>query len=217
MEQLKDAEKTERSLDRMRTCVDIAVAINQARSLPDFEQRVKHLLGNFFAVNTVRVLFYEADTNELLISSAQMRRKGLSRLGLDKGVVGLCAKKQQVVHVANISHHPYIDAAADGLQRSGRPISSESSMLVGPLVIENVEGPRLVGVVQLLERRKVKETEREAAQSEKKGEEFSTEEQSLFTQLLRVCAQAAWRTYLVQELTGKVNNTPMSLAHMLSQ
>jgi len=216
MEQLKDAEKKSKLLDRMRSCVDVTVAINQARSLPDFEQRVKHLLGNFFAVNTVRVLFYEIDTDELLISSAQMRRKGLSRLGLDKGVVGLCAKKQQVVHVANISHHPYIDAAADGLQRSGRPISSESSMLVGPLVIENVEGPRLVGVVQLLERRKVKDTEREA-QSEKKGEEFSQEEQSLFTQLLRVCAQAAWRTYLVQELTGKVNDTPMSLAHMLSQ
>lgn len=212
LEQLKDAEFKQNLLDHMRSCVDVSVAINQARSLPDFEQRVKHMLGDFFGVTTVRVLFFDSDTNELLISSAQMKRKGLSRISLDKGVVGLCAKRQQLVHVANISHHPYIDAAADGLQRSGRPISSEASMLIGPLVIENVDGARLVGVVQLLERRKAKGPATETA----KSEEFSAEEQSLFNQLLRVCAQAAWRTYKVEELTAQVNNTPVSWEILLS-
>lgn len=211
LEQLKDADAKSYLLERMRSCFDVSVAVNQARSLPDFEQRVKTLLGNFFGVNTVRVLFYDADSNELLISSAQMRRKGLLRLGLDKGVVGVCAKRQQVIHVANISHHPYIDAAADGLQRAGRPVSSEASMLIGPLVIENVEGARLIGVVQLLERRKDKKDS-----GPTKDEEFSAEEQSLFNQLLRVCAQVAWRTYKVQELTAQVNNAPMSLADMLA-
>jgi len=212
LEQVKDSESKQSLLDRMHACVDVSVAINQARSLPDFEQRVKHLLGKFFGVTTVRVLFFEPETNELLISSAQMGRKGLSRLSLEKGVVGLCAKRQQVVHVTNISHHPYIDAAADGLQRSGRPISSEASTLVGPLVIESVEGARLVGVVQLLERKKVKNAAPESAQ----GEEFTSEEQSLFNQLLRVCAQAAWRTLRVQQLTAQVNNDPSGLEHMLA-
>jgi GAF domain-containing protein len=214
LEQLRDSEAKEHSLERMRSCVDITVAVNQARSLPDFEQRVKHSLGEFFGVSIVRVLFFDRETNELLISSAQMRRKGLSRLSLDKGVIGLCAKRQQVVHVSNISHHPYIDAAADGLQRSGRPISGDASMLVGPFIIEHVEGPRLIGIVQLLERRRKKRrsgTEKDALMNE----DFSLEEQSLFQQLLRVCAQAAWRTYTVQELTAKVNNRSMSLGEML--
>jgi hypothetical protein len=213
LEQLKENEAKQKLLNRMRTCFDVSVAVNQARSLADFEQRVKTLLGEFFGVTTVRVLFYDEDNKELLISSAQMRRKGLSRLGLDKGVVGLCSKRQQVIHVSNISHHPYIDAAADGLQRSGRPISSEASMLVGPLVVENVEGPRLVGIVQLLERRKEK---KEAVGGVGKDEEFSPEEQGLFNQLLRVCAQVAWRVYQVQELTAEKSGNPMSLAQMLA-
>lgn len=212
LEQLKDGALKQRLLDRMHSCVDVSGAINQARSLPDFEQRVKHLLGNFFGVTTVRVLFYDSETNELLISSAQMRRKGVSKLPLDKGVVGLCAKRQAVVHVANISHHPYIDAIADGLQRTGRPVAAEAAMLVGPLVIESVEGSRLVGVVQLLERQK-KNTPADVAD---KDDGFSAEEQNLFTQLLRVCAQAAWRTYKVQELTAQVNNSQTGLMQMLS-
>jgi len=215
LEQLKEVESKHRLLDRMHSCVDVSVAINQARSLADFEQRVKTLLGNFFGVTTVRVLFYDSSTDELLISSAQMKRKGVSRVTLDKGVVGLCASRQTVVHVGNISHHPYIDAGADGLQRSGRPVSSEASMLVGPLVIDSVEGSMLFGVIQLLERRKRKPGD--AMQSaDLKGEEFSAEEQSLFTQLLRVCAQAAWRTFKVQELTSQVNDKKLSLVDLLA-
>jgi len=211
LEQLKDVESKRLALKQLRSCVDVAVAINQAMSLADFEQRAKHLLGNFFGVNIVRVLFYDSDTDELIISSAQMQRKGVSKLSLEKGVVGLCARKQIVVHVASISQHPYIDAIADGLQRPGQPIPGEASMLVGPLVVDSVDGPKLVGIVQLLERRKQK-----SGVTEMNASEFSAEEQNLFTQLLRVCSQVAWRIHKVQELTCQVNNVPSGLIRMLA-
>jgi GAF domain-containing protein len=214
LEQLKVVERKQRLLDHMRTCVNVSVAINQARSLPDFEQRVKHELGNFFAVTTVRVLFFEEETQELLISSAQMKRKGVSRLSMDKGVVGLCAKRQAVIHVANISHYPYMDAAADGLQRTGRPISAEASMLVGPLVIEQAAGVRLVGVVQLLERKKRITSNSPDAEP---GNDFSTEDQELFKQILPVCANVAWRTFRVQDLEAQAaEGKPAGMAHLLA-
>lgn len=214
LEQLKVVEQKQRLLDHMHHCVDVSVAINQAKSLPDFEQRVKHMLGNFFQVTTVRVLFYDGETHELLISSAQMKRKGVSRLRLDKGVVGLCAKRQTVVHVSNISHHPYMDAAADGLQRSGRPISADSAMLVGPLVIEQAAGTRLVGVVQLLERKK---KTKDSPPDIEDSNDFTDEEESLFQQILRVCAHVAWRTYKAQDLEAQlIGGQPASLAQLLA-
>merc|ERR1711920_1069413 len=115
--------------------------------------------GTFFNVNTIRVLWFDTESQKLLISSAQMRRKECMSFGLDKGIVGLCAKRQQVMHIANISQHPYVDAAADGLQRTGRPVGSHAAMLCGPLLIDSDEavghdGSNLLGVVQLLERKK---------------------------------------------------------------
>lgn len=212
LEQLKRADAKQRLLDRMRACVDVAVGINKARSLSDFEQRVKHQMSTFFTVQTVRVLFYDAEAEELLVSSAQMRRKGVANVRLDKGVVGLCAKRQAVIHVANISHHPYIDAAADGLQRTGRPVGADAAMLCGPLIVDYDEGGKLIGVVQLLERRKKTNMGEQEYNSE-----FSNEEQSLFQQLLRVCAHAAWRTFRVQDLSAQVSTgQSVSLARMLA-
>mmetsp|Transcript_56336 Transcript_56336/g.98396 ORF Transcript_56336/g.98396 Transcript_56336/m.98396 type:complete len:644 (-) Transcript_56336:34-1965(-) len=213
LEQLKRADAKQRLLDRMRACVDVAVGINKARSLSDFEQRVKHQMSTFFTVTTVRVLFYDAEAEELLVSSAQNRRKGVHNVRLDKGVVGLCAKRQAVIHVANISHHPYIDAAADGLQRTGRPVGADAAMLCGPLIVDYDEGGKLIGVVQLLERRK-----KNANMGEQEyNSEFSNEEQSLFQQLLRVCAHAAWRTYRVQDLSAQVSTgQSVGLARMLA-
>jgi len=52
--------------ERIQGCVDVAVAVNKARSLPDFEQRVKHLLGTFFNVNTIRVLFFDTESQTFL-------------------------------------------------------------------------------------------------------------------------------------------------------
>lgn len=213
LEQQKRAEAKQRLLDRMRACVDVAVGINKARSLSDFEQRVKTQMSTFFTVTTVRVLFYDAESEELLVSSSQMRRKGVHNVRLDKGVVGLCAKRQAVIHVANISQHPYIDAAADGLQRSGRPVGADAAMLCGPLIVDYDEGGKLIGVVQLLERRK----KSSGVGEQELSSEFSNEEQSLFQQLLRVCAHAAWRTYKVQDLSAQVSTgQPTGLARMLA-
>jgi len=195
LEQLQETQRHQVMIARMKECVDVNVAINEAKTLPELEQRVKHLLGNFFSVYTVRVLFYDEKTDELLISSAQMKQKGVSRIGLDKGVVGLCAKRQAIVHVANISHHPYMDTYADGLLRGGRPVGADAAMLVGPLVVEYVEGNRLLGIVQLLERKK--------NDGSKASSEFSAEEQNLFSHILRVLACVVWRTYQVQEISNE--------------
>lgn len=210
LEQMRDAELKQQALKQMRSCVDVAVAINQAMSLADFEQRTKYHFGNFFAVTTARVLFYDSETDELISSSAQMNQKGITRLRLDKGVVGLCAKKQTLIHVANIAQHPYIDSAADGLLRTGQRVPSGASMLAGPMLVDSSNGPKLVGVVQLLEKRKQKSGMAEV------DSDFSTEEQNLFSQLLRVCSAVAYRIYTVQDLTCQVNDVPSGLTRMLA-
>lgn len=230
LEQLKRVEQTQRLLDRMHACVDVTVAINKARSLPDFEQRVKTLLGTFFSVNTVRTLFYDAETESLLASSAQMRRKGVMHLSLDKGVVGLCAKRQALIHVPNISQHPYIDATADGLHRTGKAVAMDAAMLCGPLVVDSDDGGQMIGVVQLLERTKTEKTKTNAQTTTKRGAntgstrssesagEFSAEDQGLFQHLLRVCAHAAWRTYKVHDLSVAIasGGQSMGLERLLS-
>lgn len=198
-------------LERQRACVEVAVAVNKARNLADFEQRIKHLLGPFFGANIVRVLFYDADNQKLLMPCAQMRRKDYQSLSIDKGVVGLCAKKKTVISVSNISQHPYVDAVADGLQRSGRPVAANSAMLCGPLHVEADEGidqGGLLGVVQLLERKK-------KLANSAMGSEFSSEEQSLFQQLLQVFAHAGWRALKAQELQAKLEGAPATLARLL--
>jgi len=198
-------------VERQRACVEVAVAVNKARSLADFEQRIKHLLGPFFGANIVRVLFFDADNQKLLMPCAQMRRKDYMALSVEKGVVGLCAKRKAVVCVPNISQHPFVDAVADGLQRSGRPVAANSAMLCGPLLVEADEGSEgggLLGVVQLLERKKKNG-------GGALGSEFSPEEQELFQQLLQVFAHAGWRTLKVQELAAKLEGSPATMSRLL--
>mmetsp|Transcript_28082 Transcript_28082/g.61304 ORF Transcript_28082/g.61304 Transcript_28082/m.61304 type:complete len:648 (-) Transcript_28082:167-2110(-) len=212
LQQLERLEYKSRVLHKMSGCVEAVVAMNKCRSLPDFEQRVKHLFGMLFSVNLVRVLFFDEETGNLLISSvqvAQPKRKQVVEIELDKGIVGLCAKRRQIVHIANISQHPYVDMFADGLNRSGRPVNPQASMLCGPLVVDYDEGSRLVGVIQLLER------SRKVADASAWGE-FSPEEQRMFEQLLRVCAHVVWRTFQVQELSAKLEGSSRSLPRMLA-
>jgi len=218
LEQLERLQEKEIVLERMRGCVDVAVVVNKARSLPDFEQRVKHMLGNFFAVHIVRVLFYDDDSEQLLVSPAQMaqtRRKECLQLSLDKGIVGLVARRQQVQHVSDISQHPYVDALADGLERSGKPINPQAEMLCGPMVVDFDAGGKLVGVVQLLDRVKVKRNAAKAPGSDS-SKEWGLEDQKLFQQLLKVCAHCAWRTMQVQTLSAQSEGTPGGLARMIA-
>eukprot|EP00811_Abedinium_folium_P027149 NODE_4081_length_1939_cov_4.811258.p1 GENE.NODE_4081_length_1939_cov_4.811258~~NODE_4081_length_1939_cov_4.811258.p1 ORF type:complete len:624 (-),score=187.75 NODE_4081_length_1939_cov_4.811258:68-1885(-) len=219
LEQFERVEQLNRGLDRMRQCTDIFVAVNKARSLTDFEQRLKHLLSSFFDVKVVRVLFLNPDTEELLVSSAQSRRKGCTSFSLSKGIVGLCAKKRQMIHLVDISLHHNVDAAADGLRQGSRSVAADASMLCGPLAVDSDDGSRLVGVVELLERSKKKGATVTPPNGGGGGEVergFPQEEQTLFLQILRVCAHAAWRTYLVQDQRAQLAGTPLTLAQMIS-
>uniref|UniRef100_A0A7S4VC91 GAF domain-containing protein n=1 Tax=Alexandrium monilatum TaxID=311494 RepID=A0A7S4VC91_9DINO len=200
-------EQREHMLERQRACVEVAIAINKARNLADFEQRLKHLLGPFFSANTVRILFYDSDNQRLLMPSAAMRRKDYLALSLDRGIVGLCAKKRAIVNVPNVSHHPFVDAMADGIQRSGRPVASNAPTMCGPLVVEADEGNEtggFLGVVQLLERRK------KVAEGE-----FSSQEQELFRQLLQVFAHVGWRALKTQELAARLEGNPTAMMRLL--
>merc|ERR1719221_1275119 len=110
-----------------------------------------------------------------------------------------------MIHVPQISQEPHVDPQADGLQRGGKPVSAQASMLVGPMLVDDDQVSqgrnRLVGVVQLLER--------------KKGFDaagFTYEEQELFQLLLGTCTQAAKKTLKVQELTARLEHDSTHLA-----
>jgi len=206
LEQSDHMEQQQAIVDRMQEMVEVAVAINRPRTLPDFEQRAKNLLASFFDVNVVRVLFYSKETDKLLISSANMRRRDVSTptsFSLDQGIVGMCAKKLQVIHTPNVSQLPYVDAAADGLQKSGgRLVNAHAAMLCGPMVVECEDRSELLGILQLLEKNK-------------KKQDFSAEDKSMFEYFLSVCAHIASRTLEVQRLTAQLDGNPSDLERIL--
>jgi len=139
---------------------------------------------------------------------------------IDKGIIGLCARRQQVINVADIGLHPYCDAAADGIQRTGRPVNAHAAMLCGPLLIDSDDGDHgssnLLGVVQLLERKKRKGGEPEAGGGGTSPTEFSLEDEALFKELLSVCAHAAWRTREIRKLSAQLNGQSVNMSWMMS-
>lgn len=210
LEQQERLARESRNLIAVKNCVDIAVVVNKAGSLRDFEQRLKHQFAAFFHVRTVRVLFFNAPANTLLISSAQVRGRSAIAIRIDKGIVGLCARRQQLVHVPNVAHHPYVDAVADGLLRGGKPHVSNVSMLCGPMLVDHEDGSRLVGVVQLIERTKKQGSE------DGDGVDFTPEEQSNFEHLLQICSHVVCKAIRVQELSAEVGGNPSSLDRILA-
>lgn len=221
-----------RSQARVRECVEIASNVNKAKSLSDFEHRVKLALGQYFRVNMVRVLFYDHEARQLIVSAAQSqnkqkasssarrsRKQGCTVFGLDKGVVGICAKKQTTkpMHVERILQNPHIDMFADGLDLMGRPPGAETSMLCGAMVFDHDDGPRLMGVLQLVERTRDKgEGTTPRTDPYAPTGKFSPEEESLFETLLQICAISAWRTFQIQLVAAKEAGSPPGLAHMLA-
>merc|ERR1712107_269555 len=195
----------------MRQFVNIVVAVNKAQGLPDLEKHLQHLLGTFFSVSVVRLLFFNAESEELLVSSAQMRQKGCVSFGLNRGIVGLCAKKQQIFHVLNVSHHHQVDSAADGLQSGNKTVAGDAAMLCGPLVVDHDKGACLVGVIELLEK-----VERKGSIAVDGKPGFSPQDQDLFQHILPVCAHAAWRTFVLQDQKRQLVGTPVTLAQMLA-
>lgn len=198
-------------VDRTRAIMEGAIDVNKARTLADFEQRVKHLFSGFFSVNTIRVLFFDHDSRCLLISSSQMRKKGTTTISITKGILGQCAQKKQVINIPDIHQNPFVDPIADGLQRNGRPVNTHAAMLVGPMLVEasSDRGHELLGVVQLLEKK------RRAIDGSTQPSDFTPDEQQLFNQLLTVCSHAGSRTIKVQQLTAQIAQTPDNVQALL--
>ncbi|CAE8709242.1 unnamed protein product [Polarella glacialis] len=136
---MEKLEQRARMVERTRASMEGTINVNKAISLADFEHRAKQVMAGFFAVNTIRVLFYDSDTKSLLISSSQMRKKGCVSSSISKGIVGQCAQKHQTFNVDDISLNPYIDPIADGLTRTGRPVGHHASMLVGPMIVDHLD------------------------------------------------------------------------------
>jgi len=205
-------------MEHMNACMDVAVEVNKAKHVLDFEQRVRQSLTSIFNASLVRVLFFDPDSQKLLIVSS-MRTKTLTSLGLDRGAVGFCASKRTVLHIPNIALSPHIDSVADGLQRnsnsggrSGPPLPN--SMLCGPLVVGGDEAREgdgiLLGVVQVLEARR-----RQAPGGVASDSDMSEEEHKLFERLLRVFAYAGWRALKAQELSARCSGQPSHLSRLL--
>jgi len=215
---IEKLEQRGKLVERVRAVQEAAITVNKAKTLADFEQRVKHMFAGFFSVNTIRVLFYDRDQHVLLISSSQMRRKGCTVVSIAKGIMGQVVQKQQVIHVPDITANPNVDPLTDGLQRSGKPVSSHAAMLVGPMLVdagrtdsEGQSGQDLLGVVQILEKKR-----RNHIDGSTQTSEFTEDEQKLFQQLLVVGASAGARTVKVQQLQAQLAGTPHKMSALLS-
>jgi len=189
---------------RMKDCLEMAVNLNKAKSIRDFEQRMKHLFGFFFDVGFVRLLYYDEGSQRLFLSAAQQKSKEPKPQSMDKGIVGHCARTRQFQHVAVMARHQYLEPGADGLHRVGRTINSQGSMLCGPLVTDSDQsragGPQFLGVVQIMDRRAQNLLSREAKSGKRKDVgDFSSEEADVFQQLLRTCAQALLRVLVMEK------------------
>lgn len=216
LEQQEKLGRAMRALERLRSCLDISVAINRSHNLHDLEQRVKHEFGIFFQAKLVRILFFDESKSELLLSPSQVqammpgsssRQKSCQFFTLDRGVVGHCARRRQIVHVPNVGHHPFVDAVADGTK--ARTIHPEAGMLCGPLVADHRDGTRLVGVVQLLDR--------DDERGEADAGAFTREEEGLFQRLVAITAAAAWRVWQAQQLlSGDQHGKEITLEQMLT-
>ncbi|CAK0893449.1 unnamed protein product, partial [Prorocentrum cordatum] len=189
---------------RMKDCLEMAVNLNKAKSIRDFEQRMKHLFGFFFDVGFVRLLYYDEGSRRLSSCLRQQKSKEPKPQSMDKGIVGHCARTRQFQHVAVMARHQYLEPGADGLHRVGRTINSQGSMLCGPLVTDSDQsragGPQFLGVVQIMDRRAQNLLSREAKSGKRKDVgDFSSEEADVFQQLLRTCAQALLRVLVMEK------------------
>jgi len=139
-------------------------------------------------------------------------------VSIAKGIMGQVVQKQQVIHVPDITANPNVDPLTDGLQRSGKPVSSHAAMLVGPMLVdagrtdsEGQSGQDLLGVVQILEKKR-----RNHIDGSTQTSEFTEDEQKLFQQLLVVGASAGARTVKVQQLQAQLAGTPHKMSALLS-
>jgi hypothetical protein len=203
----------EQACDKLKNCIETSVNLLKAKSLRDYEQRLKGLFTAFFSVACVRLLFFDpADPTRLWISASQIKSNEPKAQSIEKGICGLCARQLAVQHIRVIASHPYLDNAADGMHRAGRAPNFKGSMLCGPLIVEPDQykdpnhGNKLLGVIQIFDR---------------KGNSgnFSSEDIQLFAQLLKTCTQSLLHALKLQreEIAAKIApGVALTLAHMLA-
>lgn len=227
------------SRTQMQDCLNIALSFGKAKSLADFEQRVKTELTRFFNVMFVRILFYDSQSRELLVSASQATRgtvggrkhqkkkKVCQSFDISTGVVGKCAKMalsgytDKPQRFQKLGSNPAIDPERDGTAELSHILSADSGMMAGAMVFDAEDSSKknqLVGVVQIIQRERSK---RHAMPS--KAEEggpqgdFTEEEEELLGLLLQGAAAAASRTIETQSRSTRIaEGQSPSLAQMLS-
>lgn len=212
---------------RGRDCLNITAEVNGSRNVTDFEQRAKILLARFFNVGAVRVSFLDSNSNDLISAKDQLyrsktleqgvpQRKGpvavapvvgrrvLQRFPTKEGIVGRVIRKRQIVHLERLIMSPHLSERADGVDLYGP--GGDINMLAGPMLASlGEDGVRIVGVVQLIEKRgraDADSTLLRAASGAIGGpgaargicEPFTVEDQDFFHELLRILGLAAFRT-----------------------
>uniref|UniRef100_A0A0G4FIV7 GAF domain-containing protein n=1 Tax=Chromera velia CCMP2878 TaxID=1169474 RepID=A0A0G4FIV7_9ALVE len=145
---------------RVFSCLEICATLYQCRGFPELEQMLQAQLKEFFQVETVRILFFDASDGSLLLSPAQkeagetkqtgMRfkekkkytgeRLRAMRLPLNAGLVGQCVDRMCVLYVPDLTEEHFLNPLVDGVERKGKAKGQlNGNMLLGPLAFENPE------------------------------------------------------------------------------
>merc|ERR1712008_322440 len=211
----------------------------------EFEQRAKVLMTSFFNVSSARICFYSAATHELMAVGTKSRapatndgtsprepkavigRQAITRISIQDGVVGRCVRNREIFHLDPIISCPFISEAVDGIQVNGQ--TGQINMLAGPLLAELSDDTKVVGVLQLIEKRPHSEVNAAAALEQSAAaagggpnsarrsrcEVFTDEDQRFFGELVRVLGLAAFRTMQIQSRNESSPDEEISVERLL--
>jgi hypothetical protein len=226
---------------RTMECLEIVSKVHSAPHLVEFEQRAKVLMTSFFNVSSARICFYSAATHELMAVGTKSRapatndgtsprepkavigRQAITRISIQDGVVGRCVRNREIFHLDTIITCPFINEAVDGIQVNGK--TGQINMLAGPLLAELSDDTKVVGVLQLIEKRPHSEVK--AADGTKvaggdpnsarrsRCEVFTDEDQRFFGELVRVLGLAAFRTMQIQSRNESSPDEEISVERLL--
>eukprot|EP00448_Togula_jolla_P000272 CAMPEP_0170610118 /NCGR_PEP_ID=MMETSP0224-20130122/22483_1 /TAXON_ID=285029 /ORGANISM="Togula jolla, Strain CCCM 725" /LENGTH=663 /DNA_ID=CAMNT_0010935461 /DNA_START=1 /DNA_END=1989 /DNA_ORIENTATION=+ len=194
-------------------CLTSTTQVYGARDLVAFEEHVKPMMAKLFGVESVRLSFYQCQTQELLstatrrgITEPVVGRRNITRVSIREGIVGRCARRRQVVHLEKLDS-PYISEIADGVEmhpsRHGKV-----NMLAGAFVAGHSDGHSdVMGTLQLIHKKRslgagvngcsaLAMAEQEAKTSGCCP--FTEDDQQLFKELLPILGLACHRTIQMQ-------------------
>lgn len=187
-------------------CLAITAEVHSARDVSDFEQVVKVLMARFFNVASVRICFFDAQSAKLITKATQPTKRcredsseaqparaagkhNLTKISIQDGVCGRCARRQQVIHIERLKNSPHISEQADGVDLG---TVGERNMLIGPLIATVSDTSVFLGVLQLVDKR--------STFQKGCGDHFSADDQDFFEKLLHIVAYAAYRTMQIQTM-----------------